>query len=506
MKTSLQTARKDNYPLLLLIPILVYYILGLTDSWVPSADSAYYISLGKSIVSGQGFTYMGEPDTSFRLLFPLILAPILGLFGTNFLLMRLVVIVLGVGSLGLVYLLFKQIKGPRWGLLMMLLTGASEHHYLYSHYILSDIPYTFFSLMALWYFLKNQESSGPRQMFILAGLLLAAFFTRRVGAILFVAVLLFKLFEARMKSTQTIILLLTFLIPIGLWSYRNHTVKKQVQSNQKKSLEEESKYVALKKTFFLNIRYYRERATILLLTHRYEYNIHALRLIPVLLVIGFIGCLFKQRTVIEYYMLMYIIAYMFYPYYTQGVRYYIPVLPFLLYYLIFGIMVIVNFTAKLLKLQSRAREVSNTVAMVFAVTILISLQMKASWGLIGHLKNEDYYREAKRNLLASIQWVKKNTGPDDVFISDRAAWVYLLSDRKAYGYKRVDDTANVLSSIIPKKPDYIIDSNVTGYARYLRQALNDYPHLFVEVYRRGDSVVYKSLIGEEVNIKFKDSP
>lgn len=503
MKVS-EALRQENTPLLLLIPIFVYYILGLTDSWIPSADSAYYISLAKSILSGRGFTYMGEPDTSFRLLFPLILAPVLGLSGTNFLLMRLLVIVLGVGSLGLVYLLFKQVKGPRWGLLMMLLTGVSEHHYLYSHYILSDIPYTFFSLLALWYFLKNMEQSGRRPMFILAGLLLAAFFTRRVGAIIFVSVILFKLFEAR--KINTIILLLTFLIPIGLWSYRNHTVspKKQVQVHRKKSLEEESKYVALKKTFFLNIRYYRERATVLLLTHRYEYNIHALRLIPVLLIIGFIGSLLKQRTVIEYYMLMYILAYMFYPYYTQGVRYYIPVLPFLIYYLLFGIILIVNFTAKLLKLKISATGVFKGVATVFMVTVLFNLQMQASWGVMGHLKNKDYYREAKENLLASIQWVKNNTGPDDVVISDRAAWVYFLSDRKAYGYKRVADSKEVLSSIMPKKPDYIIDSKVTGYARYLHQVLNDYPHLFAEVYRKGDSVVYKSLIGNEGNIIFKD--
>ncbi len=328
-------------------------------------------------------------------------------------------------------------------------------------------------------------------MFVLAGLLLAAFFTRRVGAILFVAVFLFQLFEARGKSA--IILLLTFLIPIGLWSYRNHTVIKQVQVLQKKPLKEESKYVAIKKTFFINIKYYREQATILLLTHRNEYNIHALRLIPALLVIGFIGCLFKQRTVIEYYVLMYIMAYMLHPYFTQGVRYYMPVLPFLMYYLLFGIIHIVNITVKLLKIQSRARDVFKGVATVITVTILINLHIKASWGLIGHLKNKGYYREAKENLLASIQWVKNNTGPDDVFISDRSAWVYLLSDRKTYGYKRVEDTALVLNSIIPKKPDYIIDSNVTGYARYLRQTLNDYPHLFIEVYRKGDSVVYRSL-------------
>ena len=72
MKISSKTLQNENYPLLLLFPILVYYISGLTDSWIPSADSAVYISLGRSLFTGQGYTYMGYTHVRYPFLFPLI--------------------------------------------------------------------------------------------------------------------------------------------------------------------------------------------------------------------------------------------------------------------------------------------------------------------------------------------------------------------------------------------------------------------------------------------------
>ena len=496
MKNSLKGLTEGNSPLLLLIPFLGYYLCGLNDGWIPSNDSALYISLGKSIATGQGFTYMGSPYPGYRLLFPLILAPVIRLSGTDFLLMKLVVILMGVSTLGLVFLLFKHIMGTRWGLLMMLMSGMSEHHYLFSHTILSDIPYTFFSLLALWYFMKNSEKSGWRPMFVLGGILLMAFFTRQIGAILFLAVLLFKLLEIRGRSIQTIILVVTFLIPVGLWTSRPQTVsvKEQILAHRDEATDKEEKYTFIAKKILYNVGYYRERATIMLLTHRYEYNIHALRLIPALLVIGFIGCSIRQRTVIEYYFLLYILAYLQHSSW-QGVRFFIPILPFLFYYFLCGIIVIITIAGKLLKLNSPVTAAFRGVIMVVVLTFMLSMHVKASWGLIGRLRNKGYYQGPTKNFLSSIQWVARNTMPENIIISDRAPWVYLLSERETHHFARVNDTAGVLRSILERNPDYIITSNITSFGKFLNRTVADYPHLVKEVYRKGDSAVHQVLAG-----------
>lgn len=337
-----------------------------------------------------------------------------------------------------------------------------------------------------------------------------AYFTRTVGIILFIAVFLFEFSEIGKK--QALVLFLIFLIPSGLWSYRNRTlpIKEQLPSDQGESInyfdeffsrdlaEEDKKYIGwqdIRERVLHNSRHYREIANDLIL----PYSVTSGRgtvLIPLLLVVGFCGCWFRHRTVIEYYVSLYVLAYMLWPTW-QGVRFYIPILPFLLYYLISGILLIVDGINKLLKfpipVQGKIRRRIN----VLVVVLLLAVHSKMSWRTINYLRRKDYYFESIKNLFSSIQWITAHTQPDDVLITDRKPWVYLLSERRTYGFARVHDSAIVLRSILNKNPDYIITSKLTGYGHFLDLALADYPHLFSEVFRKGDSAVYRIIVKEE---------
>jgi len=507
---KIKALQGENSPLLLLIPILVYYLYGLTNSWIPSADSAVYISLAKSLIMGQGYAYMGYTQVRFPFFYPLILAPVVKFSGMNFLLLRSVSLLLGIGSLGLIYIIYKRIRGQHWGIMLMLLTAASEFFYLYCHHVLSDITYTFFSLLTLWYFLKDSAPSGSKSRFITAGLLLAAYFTRSVGVILFIAVFLFEFFERGKK--QALVLALIFLIPSGLWSYRNRTVplKDQFPSNQGESVnyfdeffsrnlaDDEKIYIGLQdigERILRNSRYYREIATDLILPYSVALG-RGTVLIPLLLVAGFCGCWFKYRTVIEYYVSLYVLAYLLWPSW-QGVRFYVPILPFLLYYLFSGILLIANGINKGLQfpvsIQQRMRAGIN----ILVVILLLGMHLKMSWQMAHYLREKSYLKESTKNFFSSIQWITDNTRPDAIFIADRAPWVYLLSKRRTYGFARVPNSAKILQSMLEKKSDYMILSNVTGYNRFLDWVFADYPHLFHEVYRKGDSAVYRIIVKEE---------
>ena len=510
MNTSLKKIWQENYILFLLIPILVFYLFTLNNDWIPSQDSAVYITLGKSLSAGQGYTCMGYTHVNYPFLFPLTLAPIIELFGVNFFLMRLLVILMGVGALGLVFLLFKQIMGPRWGLVLMLLTGASEYHYFYSHHILSDIPYTFFSFLALWYyFTKNPEQSGRRSTFVLAGLMLTAYFTRTVGVTLVVAIILDELLRNQKK--QAILLIVIFLIPVGLWSYRNMTVprEKQVPVSRGEPIDyfheffsrdltdKEVGYIGLEdlgKRILRNAIMSRRATTILILSYSYE-SILSARIISVLLLVGFLWCLFKRRTVIEYYIFLYILIRLVWPR-MPVIRYFVPIYPFLLYYLFTGISVIAGSLSKRSKFLNKLNRGVREHMIVMLGILMLGTHLKMNVWMFNHLQNAGYYREPVKNFLSSIEWVTRNTRMEDNIVSDRAPWVYLFSGRKTFSYALINEAEVVLDSIRQKGANYMITGRVTGYGYYLNLALTAYPQLFSEVYRKGDSAVYKIVPGE----------
>ncbi len=134
--------------------------------------------------------------------------------------------------------------------------------------------------------------------------------------------------------------------------------------------------------------------------------------------------------------------------------------------------------------------------MAVVVVFLFGVHLRMSWEWGGYLRRRGYYDGTTGHLLSSIQWASQNTHREDIFISDRAPWVYLLSGRGTYSYARVKDTAEVLRSILEKKPDYIITSHATVYGRCLLRVVKKYPHLFNEVYRKKTSTVYRVLPGE----------
>ena len=87
----------------------IIYLYTLDNYWKPVWDSAIYISLGKSIATGNGYCYMGLPHTKYPFILPLMLSPIIKLFGLNFLLMRLLIIIFAIGSIYFTYILFKKV-------------------------------------------------------------------------------------------------------------------------------------------------------------------------------------------------------------------------------------------------------------------------------------------------------------------------------------------------------------------------------------------------------------
>jgi len=51
--------------LFLLASLALYYFSFIDNSWAPTPDSAYYVSLAESLVHGKGYTFGGQPHVKY---------------------------------------------------------------------------------------------------------------------------------------------------------------------------------------------------------------------------------------------------------------------------------------------------------------------------------------------------------------------------------------------------------------------------------------------------------
>ena len=118
-------------------------------------DSAQYIILAQSISRGTGYRAVNYPDSPFCYhyppVFPLLLSPIVYLFGSNFYLMHLLVALLGFLSLLFLYKLFRKYADKKSSFLTFSLLSTIYIFLFYSCiFILSYFPYFFFSVLSLF--------------------------------------------------------------------------------------------------------------------------------------------------------------------------------------------------------------------------------------------------------------------------------------------------------------------------------------------------------------------
>jgi hypothetical protein len=122
--------------------LALLYLAGFNGQWRPEPDSALYLTIGRNIALGEGYTYHG---TSHRLVFPgmpLMFAGLFKVFGTTSLVpQHLVMLAMGVAALALIYRTFLLHAGRPMAVLITLLVGVCQTFYRYNFELLSDLPF-----------------------------------------------------------------------------------------------------------------------------------------------------------------------------------------------------------------------------------------------------------------------------------------------------------------------------------------------------------------------------
>jgi hypothetical protein len=126
----------------LYVALLAFYLLGFSGQWRPEPDSALYLTIGRNLATGEGYTYHGE---SHRLVFPglpLTFAGLFKVFGTKTLVpQHLAMLMMGAAALALTYRLFLLHAGRPMAVLVTLLVGVCQTFYRYNFELLTDLPF-----------------------------------------------------------------------------------------------------------------------------------------------------------------------------------------------------------------------------------------------------------------------------------------------------------------------------------------------------------------------------
>jgi 4-amino-4-deoxy-L-arabinose transferase-like glycosyltransferase len=161
-----------NLKIGLTLCVVAQFLLIVNGSWTATPDSALYLSLARSLASGQGYVFNGEPHTLVPPGFAAVLAGASVLFGESFLTYRCLMTLFGLLTALAGYLLIRRLCGRATALLI---GGAfAVNHVLLenSTLTLSDVPFALTCLIGLHVALWAADSSRGLPAAMISGLIL----------------------------------------------------------------------------------------------------------------------------------------------------------------------------------------------------------------------------------------------------------------------------------------------------------------------------------------------
>ena len=130
-----------------------------------------------------------------------------------------------------------------------------------------------------------------------------------------------------------------------------------------------------------------------------------------------------------------------------------------------------------------------------AVVLLVGVFFQSNWALnietIRREHREPYHDEQVARIIEFARWLKINTPPETIIVSDQPAYVYLFSGRKTFSFPWLHQPAKVLGSIRGIGADYVITMPSVRSRRHLYPMLAAYREQFEVVHRQGQFAILR---------------
>ena len=219
---------KERILIALFIAGVLSYFSGLNSLLPLQEDSGLYITLANSLAKGLGFVSttgpVSYPSNHYPFVYPAILSPLVYLFPGNFFVLKLLNIFLTLLLIVCIfYMLPKFFKG-NLVIVAVVLIVLNPQISFYSRQILSEITYTFFSIITLYFLMRYQEESPVINPYLFVSIFVffLTYYTRLIGISIFVSLII--VFFLKKMFKKGIIVFSLFSLVIAPWVVRNFMI------------------------------------------------------------------------------------------------------------------------------------------------------------------------------------------------------------------------------------------------------------------------------------------
>ncbi|MEW6213671.1 MAG: glycosyltransferase family 39 protein [Nitrospirota bacterium] len=222
----------SKYTLLFFIILLAFLLrlILLAYFWnkpLKIVDETHYQAIAENILEHHEFSlHTGSPTSMRPPLYPAFLSAIYFLTGGKHInAARIAQIILSLGLVLMVYLLGQKVFNEKVGLMAALIIAIYPSFLFFTHFLLTEVLFTFLFSLFIWFFLVFLETQKSRDIWW-TGISLGLGALTRSILYPFIAIVLLYLFIAtrdtlRRKVTWMILFIAGCLVTIGPWAVRN---------------------------------------------------------------------------------------------------------------------------------------------------------------------------------------------------------------------------------------------------------------------------------------------
>lgn len=476
----------------LLLTFLIAYIYTFDDKLAMLGDNASYYILGKSLYQGDGYVNISSinraPNNHYPPGYPAIISvvrwfaegivPVKILNGAFLLL----------GIIFLFEFILRTTTDIVLAFVISFLTLINANLLYYGSVMMSEVPFMFLSLLSFWAFSKTDENKLTiRDPFLIVSILsmLAAYYVRTLGVALLAGYVLHFLLKKQWKHLA--VYFGSFVLGALPWFIRGQSLgggsyaKQLTMINPYQPALGQAGFGDFVDRFFNNLSRYitYEIPTALFPVKKIDYHATAevgdwLLGLLILALIGYgLFKLPRYKWLIIGYILGTLGILMLWPDAWIGVRFIVPLIPFLglgAYHAVYQML------SQLRKLNIVKKQIPAFVLLIMALFYISPMMDK-------HEKATEPLVPAWKNYFEVATWAKNNL-KDDVLIScGIPSSFYLYADTYTVRFKFSEDPKELIADLEKRKVDYVVIDQFYGNTfRYLIPAVRKYPHRFEQVY------------------------
>ncbi|MEM7108412.1 MAG: hypothetical protein AAF519_09315 [Bacteroidota bacterium] len=452
-------------------------------------DNASYYMLGKALAQGEGYVNISSsakrPSNHYPPGYPVMLSAIM-LFSNDLVPVKIATGLVGlVGLLLFYFLALSLLKDEFMAVGVALLAVLNAHILWYSSLIMSEIPFLCFSIMALFFFTKTDQSKldlKDKYVWLTLLALIAAYYVRSLGVALIGGIVLALLMKKNWKSIA--VYTGVFAIAIAPWFIRGSNLGGSSYIRQLKMVNPyqpalgQADFGDFVDRFFENFSRYvtKELPDAIFPAFEPGYGQKATggEWFAGLLVLGImIFGLLKlkdHRWLITGYLLATLAILMLWPQVWIGVRFVVSVVPLFILLLINGLHHGITLVAK---------KANRKIIAAALMGLFLLFQFSPISDI--HDQAKERYSPGWKNYFEIAKWLDQNVKGETVVACGKPSLFHLYANKYTLRYKFAAPN-ELLAHLEEREVDYVVIDQVYGNTlRYLLPAVRQYPERFQQV-------------------------